>query len=84
VVRREALGDSPVGIGEWPWRDEEIAVRRALDVVSPDERRALELAYYEGLTDPEIARKLGAPLGTIKTRIRRAMGLLRDKLGSFP
>ncbi|HXB55857.1 MAG TPA: sigma-70 family RNA polymerase sigma factor [Vicinamibacteria bacterium] len=84
VVRREELGDPLLGIGEWPRSEEEIAVRNALDVVSPDQRRALELAYYEGLSHSEIARKLGAPLGTIKTRIRTAMHLLRDRLRSFP
>jgi RNA polymerase sigma-70 factor (ECF subfamily) len=82
VVRREELGDPPASTGSCARSDDEIAVRKALEVVSPDQRRALELAYYEGLTHSEIARKLGAPLGTIKTRIRTAMHLLRDRLGS--
>ena len=83
VARREDLVDPPPGVSQWPHTEERIAVRRALGVVSPDQRRALELAYYEGLTHSEIARKLGAPLGTIKTRIRTALTRLRDALGSF-
>ena len=84
VARREELGDPYIGITDRPRSEEGIAVREALDGISPDQRRALELAYYEGLTHCEIARKLGAPLGTIKTRIRTAMQLLRDRLGSVP
>ncbi len=54
-------------------------VRSVLAEMSPDQRRALELAYFQGLTHTEIAEKTGEPLGTIKTRIRTGLQQLRTK-----
>jgi len=54
-------------------------VRAVLAEMNPDQRRALELAYFQGLTHTEIAEKTGEPLGTIKTRIRSGLQLLRAK-----
>jgi RNA polymerase sigma-70 factor (ECF subfamily) len=56
------------------------AVLKALADLSPDQRRAIEMAYYLGLSHSEIAARLGQPLGTVKTHIRRGMLLLRDQL----
>jgi RNA polymerase sigma-70 factor (ECF subfamily) len=52
----------------------------ALDSLPPEQREVIDLAYYGGLSQSEIASKLGQPLGTIKTRARLAMMKLREKL----
>ncbi|HEX8309912.1 MAG TPA: sigma-70 family RNA polymerase sigma factor [Chthoniobacteraceae bacterium] len=53
-------------------------VREAIKKLSPDQRQAIELAFFSGLTQTEIAERLGEPLGTVKARIRRGMMKLRD------
>ena len=56
------------------------AVSRALGALSPEQRQLISLAYYGGLSQSEIAEKLCLPLGTVKTRIRAGMILLRTQL----
>jgi RNA polymerase sigma-70 factor (ECF subfamily) len=59
-------------------------VQRALAELPEEQKQTLVLAYYEGLTQSEIASKLGAPLGTVKTRMRSGLAKLRARLGSQP
>jgi RNA polymerase sigma-70 factor, ECF subfamily len=56
-------------------------VKRALAELPEEQRRTLILAYFEGLTQSEIATRLDTPLGTIKTRMRSGMIKLRELLG---
>jgi RNA polymerase sigma-70 factor, ECF subfamily len=60
--------------------DEAQAVRAAVATLPLEQKRALELAFFGGLTQEEIARKLSEPLGTVKARIRRGLLKLRDSL----
>jgi RNA polymerase sigma-70 factor (ECF subfamily) len=55
-------------------------VRKAMQSLPPAQRQVVELAYFGGLTQTEIADKTGVPLGTVKTRVRLAMRKLRDAL----
>lgn len=72
--------------GDDPARGAEVAerralVRQALLALPAEQREVLELAYFRGLSQTEIAEHTGQPLGTIKTRVRLAMEKLRDRLG---
>jgi RNA polymerase sigma-70 factor (ECF subfamily) len=93
LVRREERR-APVELWGWDGRTESESaeqaawlqlerrrVRVALERLSPTQRRLLELAYYAGLTQSQIAARLDLPLGTVKRRTWEALARLRELLG---
>ena len=80
AVRPPAAGDPDPEMAALSAEDAR-AIREALTALPEPQRALLDLAYYEGLTHTEIAARTGAPLGTVKTRLRAAMLALRDVIG---
>jgi RNA polymerase sigma-70 factor, ECF subfamily len=61
-------------------REQGRLLRGALTILTPDERQAIEAAFFSELTYDEVAARLNQPLGTVKTRIRSGLGKLREAL----
>ncbi len=94
-ARRATLGDAASGTpddpearaDDAPRPDENAAqheglarLQNCLAALVPEQRRSVLLAYYEGYTHAELARRLDAPLGTVKSWVRRGLQQLRDCL----
>jgi RNA polymerase sigma-70 factor (ECF subfamily) len=62
--------------------DRDRMVTQALASLSEDQAAVVRLAFYEGLSHGEVAERLGAPVGTVKSRLRLAFKKLREALGS--
>jgi RNA polymerase sigma-70 factor, ECF subfamily len=62
---------------------EQQMLETALAKLDPQEKRCIELAYFEGLSHAQLATRLEMPLGTVKTRIRTGLEKLRDTLGDW-
>jgi len=61
--------------------DQARRLKLAFEKLTPNQRQVIELAYYEGLTQSEMADRMNQPLGTVKTWVRGALKALRDDLG---
>ena len=94
AVRREEVGRRRITASEHPAvpeqrRPDEVVetllsgeqVRRALRALPAHQREAVALAYFGGYTQSQISQLTGSPLGTVKTRMHRAMSTLRDAFG---
>jgi RNA polymerase sigma factor (sigma-70 family) len=81
--RAEPLDETPEAAGDdvpevAAVRADRVAVQAALHALPADQRQALELAYYGGYTQSELAERLGVPLGTVKSRMFAGLNRLRE------
>jgi RNA polymerase sigma-70 factor (ECF subfamily) len=84
-ARAEAEVASPLGVSPLEsvvQREAREQIQSALALLSDEQRHVLELGYFEGLSQSEIAERLGQPLGTVKSRVRAAMEKLAAALSS--
>jgi len=84
MVSEESGGEEipPVGTERLERVERRRQVDSALGQLTPDQRRCIELAFFEGLTHTQIAERLAAPLGTVKSRILLGMNKLRQALSA--
>lgn len=76
----DTAGETDTPLEEAERTERGALVRNALSRLPVEQRKTLELAYFHGLSQSEIAARTGEPLGTVKTRVRLAMGKLREML----
>jgi RNA polymerase sigma-70 factor (ECF subfamily) len=76
--RLDTEPDPEIDPGDQVWmREEQSEILAALDEISPTQREVIELAYFGGLSQSQIAERLKQPLGTVKTRVRMGLQNLR-------
>jgi len=80
ATAQEAPAEASDAVQDTYRSEQKEIVAGALAQLPEDQRQTLLLAYFEGLTQSEIAKRLGAPLGTVKTRMRSGMIKLRELL----
>jgi RNA polymerase sigma-70 factor (ECF subfamily) len=80
VTHKAASAESPEKASIYAERQK--LVREALTQLTPDQRVLIEAAYFEGLSQSELAERFSLPLGTVKTRVRAGMMLLKKHLAA--
>lgn len=80
AMRLVELAVEPVAVDSWRAIDERERLGRAFERLPMDQRIVVALTHYLGLTGPEVAAAVGAPLGTVKSRLRYATAALRAAL----
>ena len=80
----DSIADGPGPSEQAEAATERARIHRAVAQLTADQRAVIELAYWKELSQSEIAEKLGIPLGTVKTRTRRALSRLADILEAAP
>jgi RNA polymerase sigma-70 factor, ECF subfamily len=79
--------DTSLAIEDWdsptssPDQTDKVLAERALGILNTDERALVELAYFKGHSHSELAELMNLPLGTVKTRLRTALGRMKTHLG---
>jgi RNA polymerase sigma-70 factor (ECF subfamily) len=76
----DAVDPSPDPVDEVADASQALQLQAAVASLAPGSREVIELAYWQGLSQVEIAERLGLPLGTVKTRTRRGLALLAEVL----
>jgi RNA polymerase sigma-70 factor (ECF subfamily) len=72
---------APTPLEQASLAEQETTVRRALAQLAENQRQILEMNFYQGISQAEIAQQLGIPLGTVKTNARKGLIKLRELLG---
>ncbi len=86
--RASVLDEQPIAVADDPWpetwkRTCGTAIRTALAELPPDQREVVELGFYGNLSHAQISARLGAPLGTVKKRMRTGLKRLRCRLDAL-
>src|SRR5262249_14489658 len=84
VKQSEQLAPSEPPPSEPPDVHAQTRLRRAMGTLPPEQRRAIELAYWDGMSQSEISQETGDPLGTVRTRVRTGLQRLAELLPGSP
>ncbi len=81
ALQRELEQETDLDPSDGPDLADRLLVADEIGRLRPDAAAVVRLAFFDGLTHQQIAERLGLPLGTVKSHIRRSLGRIRDRLG---